>query len=246
LTVVDDDNDESEDNDIIMLTIEEADEGKDNRTKSSDDGLDMATWGIIIIIIVIILVILILFMWMKKKKTKDKKTVGAIKPKHTLKIEGMEEPDVIERPGAISVSPQSISQPEHETPTVTVMTPTIAEAGPDQQFEEPAVYEPLLPEPTGVIGTLPEDKPKKSKRKGEEPEIITPDIEYAPEIPTQLETGNGFKDEVSKSKPPASTEVLIPEEFNDMPSDGPFPEGSEQVMEQPKPKKSLKKKVVKK
>ena len=194
-----------------------------------------------------------LFIWLRKKDAKDQKLVNAVKPQPPGAPEGLDEPDVIARPGAMAVSSRG-AQPGLETPTVTVVTPTVVGSGPEQQYEEPSVYEPTLPGAAGSVGTLPDEKPKKSKKKGkggEEPEVITPDIEYAPEVPTELDIapGSGQTIDVPKGKGQGDhpTEVLIPEELGAetptvVPTVAETPQGS-------KPTKMLKKrspKVVKK
>jgi PKD repeat protein len=246
LTVIDDNEEESE-KDTIMVVINEDDGSGDNVTGTTDDGFDMFTWGIIIIGIILIIAISMLFIWLRKKNEKDQKLANAVKPKMPGAPEDLDEPDVISRPGAMAVSGHG-AQPGLETPTVTVVTPTVVGSGQEQQYDETSIYEPTLPGAAGSVGTLPDEKTKKSKKKGgEEPEVITPDIEYAPEVPTELDIAPGQTAELPKGKSNQPTEVLIPEELGTetptvVPTVAETPQGS-------KPTKKLKKrapKVVKK
>ncbi|MCK5559899.1 MAG: PKD domain-containing protein, partial [Thermoplasmata archaeon] len=213
LTVIDSDGDEHED--TIMLVINEPSDSDGNDSTSSDKGFDLLTMGSIIIVIVIILALVILLLWFRRKQAADKKLADAVAPKLPKEFD---EPDVIIRPGTVA---PSRTTPELEvTPTPTLAAPAAAPDG-FEQLEGVPPDTPRLPAATG-LGTLPSEHPKRPAKKAE-PEVIAPDIVFAPEIPAQQEPlvkGAG----ATKGASPEPTEVLIPEELSPTTPLGQVPE----------------------
>ncbi len=228
LTVKDGDEDESE-KDTIMLVVENAPEGDGEGSEPTDRGFDIATLGIILIVIVIIIAIAVLFVWLRKKKAAERKIEEAVAPKPYA---GLEEPDVIIRPGTVASS--------RTTPEIEVApTPTVAMQEAPTGFEqlEGIPSETAALPPAGGLGTLPPEHPKRPTQKAE-PEVITPDIEFAPEIPSQQEPV--VKDS-GALKGKGAVEVLIPEELSPTTPIGQVPEAPAK----PEPKKKVKKTVPK-